>query len=72
MKTSKQWSEKRKTVLGITLTFPSMEDKQRAVEFLNSGGRKQASYMLYLLDKEMERAGLKKMVVGKPVDSYGL
>lgn len=68
MKTSKQWSEKRKTVLGVTLTFPSIEEKQRAVEFLTSRGRKPASYMLYLLDEAMEKAGAKKIVIGSPVD----
>lgn len=67
---SSQWNEKRKTVLGLTLTFPSPEEKQKALEFLNSGGRKPAAFMLYLLDKEMKQTGLKKMVVGKPVDSY--
>jgi len=61
----------RERTIGVTMTFKSVREKNEALQFLNIEGRKPASYMVYLLTREMERSGRK--VIGKPVspDIFG-
>lgn len=61
----------RERTIGITMTFKSIREKNEALQFLNIEGRKPASYMAYLLTREMERSGRK--IIGRPVspDIFG-
>lgn len=56
----------RARTFGVTLTFASAAERDEALKFLNSEGRKPAAYMLYLLTREIEHT--RQKVVGAPVN----
>lgn len=61
----------RERTIGITMTFKSIRERNEALQFLNIEGRKPASYMVYLLTREIERS--RRTVIGRPVspDVFG-
>lgn len=41
--------------IGVTLVFESAEEKEAYFKLLNTEGRRPAAYILYLLEKEMQK-----------------
>lgn len=58
--------ERKDRTLGVNITFKTSEQKDAAVRFLNSEGRRPSAFLRYLLEQEMSKSGFLQ-VVGKNI-----